>query len=400
MISIRNNQASLSAAIEQHCLGNLQEAIEIYRGITKNEAQPEEALLFLALANYELMNPQIAKELMDRRNSINFSRSETIKNLGVKLLERNQVHLAYAALEHAVSIYPKNLSSCALYYKVAHLLGKLEHEIITLWERFTGQNEETKFKMYYFHGRDQVVNRVRSSGLNSYETPLPLVLSHCIKAFPGTFLDVGSNSGFFSLLAVASGATRVVAFEAFKPIFELLECNVALNGFPDKICLEEIAISNFEGDLNLYIPINNLDLIETSASLESSFKAGHSQILPVRALTIDTYASQKLDESECISLIKIDVEGHETAVLSGALKTVHHHRPIIFIEILNRADFEFLLNFKVENEYAEIVINQDKALLSEEVQFYPNQYNHILVPNELLSKFISMLEVAGITTKK
>jgi len=59
---------------------------------------------------------------------------------------------------------------------------------------------------------DRVSNSIRQHG--SWDFPLSNLINNDLKKFPGThFLDVGSNVGWFSLLAASVGA-RVTAVEA------------------------------------------------------------------------------------------------------------------------------------------------------------------------------------------
>ena len=56
-----------------------------------------------------------------------------------------------------------------------------------------------------------------------------------------------------------------------------------------------------------------------------------------------------------VSIIKIDVEGHEISVLEGALKTINKNKPKIVIEVWNRPkrqkeffDFMKRINYNVK----------------------------------------------------
>ena len=51
---------------------------------------------------------------------------------------------------------------------------------------------------------------------------------------------------------------------------------------------------------------------------------------PVEARTIDSFGFSN------VSVIKIDVEGHEARVLEGAAQTIGDSHPVILVEILER----------------------------------------------------------------
>jgi len=200
-------------------------------------------------------------------------------------------------------------------------------------EKFQSNAEPIHFNMYSLCGGDHVVRMVCDDGLMAYENPIPLVICQSINALPGLFLDIGANSGLFSLMFASIGQTSSIAFEPFPKIHELLKCNIELNQFSDKIQTERLDTSNFTGQLKFYVP-TNIGLIETSASLEPDFKNQHSDIIEVESSTLDDYLQAKGLEEYPISMIKIDVEGHEPAALEGALKTIQRRRiEAIFYEL-------------------------------------------------------------------
>jgi hypothetical protein len=92
--------------------------------------------------------------------------------------------------------------------------------------------------------------------------------------------------------------------------------------------LYRVALSDSAGALTLYTPI--LD-----GRLESGLSSFESPITPhtrvdVEVRTLDSFAFRD------ISFIKIDVEGHESAVLRGALESLRRDRPMLLVEIEER----------------------------------------------------------------
>jgi FkbM family methyltransferase len=74
---------------------------------------------------------------------------------------------------------------------------------------------------------------------------------------PGaTVIDVGANSGLFSLLAAASDPTvRVHAIEPVLGVFSLLEANVGLNRASNITC-HRAACGDRAGVLTLHVPVD------------------------------------------------------------------------------------------------------------------------------------------------
>jgi FkbM family methyltransferase len=128
---------------------------------------------------------------------------------------------------------------------------------------------------------------------------------------PGdTALDLGANIGSVALRMarrVGSGG-RVHCVEPFPPSISMLRHNVCANALSN-VVVHELAISSSSGSLRIGLP---------------DAEAGHAHIanehagisFDVRSSTLDSFV-RKLG-SPRIKLCKIDVEGHEPAVLEGA----------------------------------------------------------------------------------
>lgn len=251
---------------------------------------------------------------------------------------------------------------------------------------------KSTFQMFRCHGRDQVAAQIGSEGWQSFEKPFPSYFYACASLWTGLILDVGANTGFYSLLAVcASADNRVVAFEPDTDIAISLHDNLALNQFSDKVQFSPLALSSKPGRATLYIPPKEHGLIETSSSLEISFKADHSELREVEVDTLDEFLSRSSLQRDPISIIKIDVEGHEMPVLIGAKQTVDAHRPILFVEVLHAADFAQLDAFLEEHSYVDVQLNDSGATVAESgVVYDPAGWNHAFVPREKLGAFLDL----------
>lgn len=132
---------------------------------------------------------------------------------------------------------------------------------------------------------------------------------------PGdTFVDVGANIGYFTLLAASCVGQNGwgVAIEASPSIFDLLNENLELNNIGSRVRTVNLAASDQDGTLTVYGgPSDNLGL---------------TTMVPNHDLQIETTISAKplkdiLTEGEIADarLIKIDVEGLEGPVVRGLL---------------------------------------------------------------------------------
>jgi FkbM family methyltransferase len=156
-----------------------------------------------------------------------------------------------------------------------------------------------------------------------------------------TAVDVGANIGYMtSLMAVRVGAGGwVVAVEPHPEVLEELEYNaerwqrtqVGKIGKIGKIRLIGKALSNECGPARL-VASSVFEQNRGTATLEVEVGRGSSQgAWTVERTTLDTLAESVLAR---VHLLKLDVEGHELAVLEGAERLLRRGgvRDIIFEE--------------------------------------------------------------------
>jgi len=141
-------------------------------------------------------------------------------------------------------------------------------------------------------------------------------------------LDIGANTGFYTLLAcTANPNARVIAFEPVPRVYEKLMEHIRINHFDDRCEAHRMAVSNFVGTAQMHIPFGDLP---TSASLNTDgFRGFSGTLVEVPVTTVDAVMGDKP-----VDLAKIDVEGFEPQVLEGMRMTLRRFRPALFIECL------------------------------------------------------------------
>lgn len=163
---------------------------------------------------------------------------------------------------------------------------------------------------------------VHGCWLGSYEQTKQRKIAASL--YPGsTFFDIGSNVGFYTLLAsqrVASNG-NVVAFEPVPINLSFLTRHVEINSLKNVRVLS-CAVSDNDGQACF-------DCGENS-SIGHLASDGSLKVSTVR---LDTaMAREGLPAPTCI---KIDVEGAEVAVLRGATNTIAKYQPLIFLATHN-----------------------------------------------------------------
>jgi FkbM family methyltransferase len=150
---------------------------------------------------------------------------------------------------------------------------------------------------------------------------------------PGsTVFDVGANAGYFSILSRELGAT-VHAFEPNPSVRTLLTRSVELG--PGGIEVIAAACSDHQGTMPLYLP----DAGNTGMSSLSKPIGAH---VDVDVITLDAYARRTQAHPH---LVKIDVEGHEREVLSGAKSLLETARPTLIVETASAKTIELMSKY-------------------------------------------------------
>lgn len=144
-------------------------------------------------------------------------------------------------------------------------------------------------------------------------------------------IDVGVNNGK-SLLRIAKAvgkSGKVYGFEPAEANFYKANRNISINGFKN-ISLHKMALGY--GNQTVYLNEPNsgnhgLNFFTKSNNLEKTLTEFKTEELD-QLMTVKNY--------EDVSLIHLDVEGFETDVLKGALKTIERYLPVIFLKISNQ----------------------------------------------------------------
>lgn len=136
-----------------------------------------------------------------------------------------------------------------------------------------------------------------------------------------TVLDVGANSGYFSLLARDLGGTGSVvrSFEPNPQVVELLQETVRRNGVG--IAVEPKACGAEAGELPLHL---GADSRNTGLATLSAAAAKGDSTVSVSVVSLDDYCDE---HGLAPDLVKIDVEGFEDQVLAGMRSLLRRRVP-------------------------------------------------------------------------
>jgi FkbM family methyltransferase len=139
-------------------------------------------------------------------------------------------------------------------------------------------------------------------------------------------IDVGANEGAYSYY-LSRYCAKVIAFEPNTDLHPNLR---RLLG-PD-FAIEAVALSRESSSAVIRIDPSNTGVSTIEESNNLSCVADMSAVIErsIQTRTLDSFGFSD------VSLIKIDVEGHEEAVIAGAWETIRRNRPVLIVESEDR----------------------------------------------------------------
>lgn len=150
-------------------------------------------------------------------------------------------------------------------------------------------------------------------------------------------LDIGAAVGMYTTYW-AQKAARVHSYEAVPAVFKQLE---KVRERFENVSVYNLAVGTEPGETTFYVDDKRL-----SNSGFTDLVGGHP--IKVKVTTIDE--QNILD----VGFIKVDVEGHELAVLNGGLKTIERDRPVCMVEVypkFNQGPVSATFDFFAERDY-------------------------------------------------
>jgi FkbM family methyltransferase len=168
-----------------------------------------------------------------------------------------------------------------------------------------------------------------------YERELLQGMCALVKDKKGIALDIGANIGNHSLF-FSKHFDAVISFEPVPNNCLLLKANLFLNQIQN-ITLVEKALS----DTNTKMGIdksNSRNTNNTISQLDANEANAMNQIMV--DVVVGDAELETLNLTQKITLIKIDVEGHEPFVVAGLRKTISTHQPIVYWEAFSKDEAE------------------------------------------------------------
>jgi FkbM family methyltransferase len=155
----------------------------------------------------------------------------------------------------------------------------------------------------------------------------------------GTLIDVGSNVGSVTLL-LSDMIEDAILFEPNPLAAARARENLARNQLDFNIY--EFALSDINGE-TLF---ESHGAVDVGGHVSVNPPSGDATTRVVPSITFDEFLHRHGDPRFPVSLVKIDVEGHENSVLRGMQKFLAEKRPpLMMFEYLQRTNLEETLRF-------------------------------------------------------
>ncbi|MFH6769530.1 FkbM family methyltransferase [Gaetbulibacter aquiaggeris] len=126
------------------------------------------------------------------------------------------------------------------------------------------------------------------------------------------FVDIGANIGSYTILGAVHVGSKTISIEPVPSTFSKLLNNISINNAQNNVIAKNIALGSKKENVAFTKSLDTTNHVAT---------ASDKDIIEVNVETLDELLSNNITPS----LMKIDVEGFETEVIKGALKTLNNH---------------------------------------------------------------------------
>jgi FkbM family methyltransferase len=237
-----------------------------------------------------------------------------------------------------------------------------------------------RISFYLYHTGNTLENQIFWEGIYGWEPQsIKLWINLCKNRNIKTVLDIGANTGIYSLIAKSlDNNKKVYAFEPLPKVFDFLKMNCKKNNF--EININNVALSNYDGYAQIYLPEHSDFAYSVTVNKNLLPQSVLYKEMAIKVLRLDTFIIDNNIDS--IDLIKLDVETHEVEVIEGMGNFLFYNRPIILIEILNQQVADSINKIFYDKDYLYYNIDESKRLLLKKHITSEKFINYVLCPIE------------------
>lgn len=181
--------------------------------------------------------------------------------------------------------------------------------------------------------------------------------------------DIGAHVGFITLVLAErlSSDGKVFAFEPAPENIAVMQQLIIENSLQHKVSLIPFALADKNGKQNLINwKSSSMNLLETALDGQNACDCSS---ITVTTCTLDSFVFEQSNPAP--DLIKIDVEGAESLVIKGGMRTLDVYAPKLLIEIHgpNNAQKTWSLLGRLDYSWNRLTANGQEEVSSEEKLF-------------------------------
>jgi FkbM family methyltransferase len=212
-------------------------------------------------------------------------------------------------------------------------------------------------------------------------------------------LDIGANTGVYSLLARKNNSSAsILALEPIPTNADVLQANVNAN--EASIIVERVAMSDRDGAATMHMlkdQLNYMTSVDDDRYARYPETIGQATVVPISVPVATWETLKQRNNLTGPDLIKIDVEGHELAVMRSLLAHVALRRPTILIEIIGDENAAALNEMLQPLGYVFIAIDEPGRRARTVDALWNNDHQNFLIcraeiANDLKSKGLVELQ--------
>ena len=240
-------------------------------------------------------------------------------------------------------------------------------------------SSDSNFKI--MHYGYYLENEIFWNGINEGFEKESIKLWVKLCSFSNNIIDIGSNTGIYSLVAKAvNRVSNVYAFEPVERVFNKLEANCKLNNY--QINCYNLALSNKDGEAIFYDTLAEHTYSVTINSTEQNKDLLTKVKTPIMKLS----SFVERNKIKGVDLIKIDVETHEVEVIKGYIQFIKKELPALLIEIIRDKVAIGIENLIKELDYHYFAINEKTGPIKVDSLLKREGYNFLICNNQTAKK--------------
>jgi FkbM family methyltransferase len=251
--------------------------------------------------------------------------------------------------ENFGTYYPKKITfPLILCRRLGFGRGSIKKKLIKTWHSlgYSIVDSEVRGIKYRLNiAKNTTVGKILVSSKKYDALELSYLTDICTKRPNSTFIDIGANTGYYSLNLAKSGVKKILSIEANPEVVDLLIQNIQFNDFNNQIRVCKYCTGE-DGEMAFY----------TSSDWGGSsvFKRNHMRGKVVTVQSKPLIAILEEYNVQNVSAIKIDVEGYEDQVLIPYFTSCPKDLlpRVIIIEHCNQSDWQTnVINLLTQSSY-------------------------------------------------